>query len=144
MVNGPTCVPGSLYPTVLWLYSGMGSIKMPINCTHARAMYSSEDTTSLSKVLEDQLFGLFLRSLSPSMITQGCMRRRADEETRRRRDEETTSSSRAADEQQTRKKPYIGVYCRILHAYTIMYANIHQRVLFYPSASLSTAHVRNR
>ena len=29
-----------------------------------------------------------------------------------------------------RKKPYIEVYCRILHAYTIIYANIHQRVLF--------------
>ena len=28
------------------------------------------------------------------------------------------------------KKPYIDVYCRILHAYTIIYANIHQRVLF--------------
>ena len=34
-----------------------------------------------------------------------------------------------------RKKPYIDVYCRILHAYTIIYANIHQRVLLCAATS---------
>ena len=38
--------------------------------------------------------------------------------------------------QAVRKKPYIEVYCRILRAYTIIYANIHQRVLFCGLAAL--------